>query len=165
MAESRIGREEKAVKIATTRFGALEVPEQALITLPCGLIGLGHVTRLVFVDQEDAGWFRWWQAVDHPEMAFVTIDPSRLVEEYALAGVDDDLRALGVGDASTRMVVSLVSLPQGTLEGATANLLAPIVVNRATGQGRQVVLPDGRYSVAHPLDGTVSGTRAVEMAA
>lgn len=165
MAESRIGREEKAVKIATTRFGALEVPEQALITLQCGLIGLGHVTRLVIVDQEDAGWFRWWQAVDHPEMAFVTIDPSRLVEEYTLAGIDEDLRALGVGEASTRMVVALMSLPHGTLEGATVNLLAPIVVNRATGQGRQVILPDGRYSVAHPLDGTVSGTRAVEMAA
>ncbi len=153
------------MKIATTRFGVLEMPEQALITLPCGLIGLGHVTRLVIVDHEETGWFRWWQAVDHPETAFVTVDPSRLVEGYALDGIDDDLRALGVGDASTRMVVSLVSLPQGTIEGATANLLAPIVVNRATGQGRQVVLPDGRYSVAHPLDGTVSGTRAVEMAA
>jgi flagellar assembly factor FliW len=164
MAESRIGREEKAVKIATTRFGVLEVPEQALITLPCGLIGLGHVTRLVSVDHEDAGWFRWWQAVDHPETAFVTIDPSRLVEAYALEGVDDDLRALGAGDASSRMVVSLVSLPHRTIEGATVNLLAPIVVNRATGQGRQVVLPEGRYSVAHPL-GTVSGMRALEMAA
>ena len=165
MAESGAGREEKTVKIATTRFGALEVPEQAFITLPCGLIGLGHVTRLAIVDQEDAGWFRWWQAVDHPETAFVTLDPSRLIEGYTLAGVDEDLRALGVGDASTRMVVALVSLPQGTLDGATVNLLAPIVVNRATGQGRQVILPEGRYSVAHPLDGTVAGTRAVEMAA
>lgn len=153
------------MKIATTRFGALEAPEHALITLPCGLIGLGHVTRLVIVDREDAGWFRWWQAVDHPETAFVTIDPSHLVDPYVLAGVDEDLRALGVGDASVRMVVALVSLPHGTLDGATVNLLAPIVVNRATGQGRQVILPDGRYSVAHPLDGTVSGTRAVEMAA
>jgi flagellar assembly factor FliW len=45
------------------------------------------------------------------------------------------------------------------------NLLAPIIVNRATGQGRQVVLPDGRYSVAHPLAGMVSGARPVEMAA
>ncbi|NBQ61596.1 MAG: hypothetical protein EBU40_04855, partial [Proteobacteria bacterium] len=39
---------------------------------------------------------------------------------------------------------------------STVNLLAPVIVNRKRGVGKQVILSDARYSLRHPLLSTGS---------
>lgn len=53
-------------------------------------------------------------------------------------------------------VFSIVNASKG-LKKATVNLLAPVVVNTATGSARQVVLSDRRYTVRHPLPQAAEG--------
>ena len=139
------------MKIKTTRFGVLEVSEAALITLPSGLIGLKDVTRFAVVERDQAGWFQWWQAVDQASTAFITLDPRRIVPDYDLSGAEEDLKAVEAEAASKRMIATLVSLPENRLDAMTVNLLAPIVVNRRTREGRQIVLPNERYPVAYRM--------------
>jgi flagellar assembly factor FliW len=160
-----MGREEETVRITTTRFGTIKVQDHAVITFPGGLIGLPHLMRFAIMEREQAGWFQWWQAVEYPETALITVDPVRVVRGYELVGIEDDLRALDLEKPSVRIVAVLVSVPGGTPEAATVNLLAPLVFNCATRQGRQIVLPDDRYAVDHRLDATTGATRPLELAA
>jgi flagellar assembly factor FliW len=59
----------------------------------------------------------------------------------------------------------LATIPRPTLESVTLNLAAPIVVNAATRQGRQLVQSDARYGVNTRLEDLVSPKRLLELAA
>jgi flagellar assembly factor FliW len=44
-----------------------------------------------------------------------------------------------------------VTVPDGDVAAATANLRAPVVVNPTTHRARQLVLTDGRHPIRWPL--------------
>ncbi len=57
----------------------------------------------------------------------------------------------GAGDAAEAAVYCLVTVPDGDVTAATANLRAPLVVNPATQRARQIVLTDGGHPIRRPL--------------
>lgn len=150
--------------IVTTRFGTVDVSPQALIELPHGLIGLPSLTRFAVLEAEAGSVFRWWQAVGAPETAFVVLDVVSVLPDYDLRGLEAEWSDLDI-DAARRHVVVLVTAPGPSLESVTLNLAAPIVVNTATRQGRQVVLPEGRYAAAVRLEDALAPKKPVELAA
>ncbi len=151
--------------IQTKRFGSILVDAQAVIELPHGLIGFPSLTRFVPVEQAQTGVFRWWQALDAAETAFVVVDPLQVLPDYDLASVESELADLGVGGPGSRRVAVLATIPRPTLESVTLNLAAPIIVNTATRQGRQLVHPDARYGVDARLEDLLSPKRLLELAA
>ncbi len=153
------------MNISTTRFGSVEVSHQHLIVLSQGLIGCPSLTRFVAIESDAGGVFRWWQAVDAPDTAFVILDPLSVVPDYDLRGLDVEWADLGVDDPALRQVVVVVTAPGPTLESVTLNLAAPILINPTTRQGRQIVLPDERYGVAVRFDDAVALRGSVELAA
>jgi flagellar assembly factor FliW len=58
---------------------------------------------------------------------------------------------LGLEDAADASLFCLVTVPDGDVAAATANLRAPVVVNPATHRARQVVLVDGEHPIRRPL--------------
>ncbi len=58
---------------------------------------------------------------------------------------------LGLGDVSDAQIYCLVTVPDGDVAASTANLRAPVVVNPATRQARQVVLLDPAHPFRRPL--------------
>jgi flagellar assembly factor FliW len=153
------------VNILTTRFGTVEAPPQALIELPQGLIGFPSLTRFVVIEPDAGSVFRWWQAVDAPETAFVVLDVASFLPDYDLRGLEAEWSDLGVDDPARREVVVLVTAPGPSLESVTLNLAAPIVVNIATRRGRQVILPEERYAAAVRLDDVLAPRKPLELAA
>ncbi len=85
------------------------------------------------------------------ELAFVLIDPFSLMEEYKPEFFETDIEELKLKPDDKPLVLSIVNLSRG-VEQATANFAGPLLINPATGEGRQVVLVNaGRYSVRHRL--------------
>ncbi|MCL4423936.1 MAG: flagellar assembly protein FliW, partial [Firmicutes bacterium] len=72
------------MRIETTRFGPLKVNREDIIYFPEGLLGFPENTRFVFIDLEDRPSFRWLQAIDNPELAFVVLKPEKFLWSYAL---------------------------------------------------------------------------------
>lgn len=153
------------MKIHTKRFGLIRVDAHAVIALPHGLIGFPSLTRFVPVEHEQTGLFRWWQALDDAETAFVVVDPLRVVPDYDLTSMEGELADLGVGGTSPRQVAVVATITRPTLESVTLNLAAPILVNAATRHGRQLVHPDVRYVVDTRLEDLLSPKRLLELAA
>jgi len=58
------------VKIRTTRFGEIEVEDEAVISVPGGLIGFSDQERYVIIEHKPESPFFWFQAVDRPDLAF-----------------------------------------------------------------------------------------------
>jgi flagellar assembly factor FliW len=138
-----------AQKVATTRFGELEVAADTVITFPQGLVGLPQLTRFVLI--EGKGPFQWLQSLDNPDATFVVIDSDQVVTDYAISPSPDDLAIVMEGEEPAPLCALLiVTVPREAPERLTANLMAPLIVNTERRLGVQAVLPD-RYPVRYPI--------------
>jgi flagellar assembly factor FliW len=123
------------------------------IHLAQGLVGLKELKDFSLVRQPDAAPFLQLLSHGEEQIEFVAIEPGGWVEDYPVEVPDEDAAELELdpagGDAMLLVLVTVHRRPNSHL---TMNLLAPLVINRRTGRGRQVVLQDPkRFSTKHPL--------------
>ncbi|MFQ5780137.1 MAG: flagellar assembly protein FliW [Nitrospiria bacterium] len=131
------------------------------ITFPEGILGFPHIKRFVILEEESGSpLFRWLQALDDPEVAFVVADPAIFMpdycekipvgERYPVALFD---RTDGEADAPEKQPILLViiTVPQEDPMKMSANLLGPLVINPQTRMAKQIVLSDEGYSSEHPV--------------
>lgn len=79
------------------------------------------------------------------------IQPERFFGDYAPQFSTEVLESLELGTASGDQTVFVVVHPGDETNPATANLLAPILLNTRTGQAEQVVLDDNVWPLRAPL--------------
>jgi flagellar assembly factor FliW len=146
-----------AVTVDSTRFGTLEVSEDALIEFPCGLIGLPSTRYALLARSEDAA-FLWLHSMDDPDLAIPVTNPFRFFDTYEVELSDDEAARIGIAEAGETSVYVTVRAA-GTLEEFSANLRAPLLVTG--GRGHQVINQSPDAPVRAPLfGGTAETTRA-----
>lgn len=138
------------VRVPTARFGEIEVDEERVITCPEGLPGFPEARRFVLVDVRDTGVFYWLQSLDDPALAFLAAVPWPFFPDYEPELPEADQEALGLESAGDALVLCLLTV-QRAERAITANLMAPVVVNRASRVGRQVVLAEAGWPLQAPL--------------
>ncbi|MGB9803645.1 flagellar assembly protein FliW, partial [Desulfofundulus sp.] len=123
------------------------------ITFPAGLPGLpAELTAFELVAAEEDSPFFFLQSLQDENIGFILINPFALFPNYDFDLPEEDSRILGIKAPEEVAVFCILNASRG-LARATVNLLAPVVVNTATGTARQVILVDGRYSIKQPLFG------------
>jgi flagellar assembly factor FliW len=138
------------MQVKTTRFGPLDVPDEAVLAFPEGLIGFESCTRFTIVDRQEGRAVWWLQSLDAPEVAFILTDPATVVPQYAPGLQPSDLEELGLASGAEAEVHVMLVVPRDPKK-ITANLLGPLVINPAKRLGKQVVLHNSGYSPAHRL--------------
>jgi len=123
------------VTLHSTRFGRLEVPSDAVIEFPNGLIGLGGSRWALLARSEDSA-FIWLHSVDDPELAVPVTNPWRFFADFEVEISDDEAARIGVTDADQTSVYVTVRAAE-SLEDFVANLRAPILI--ANGRGHQII--------------------------
>jgi flagellar assembly factor FliW len=133
--------------IDSTRFGALDIPDDAVIEFPNGLIGLGG-TRYTLIAREESAPFLWLHSLDDPSLAVPVTTPWSFFSSFEVEISDAEAERIGVTDPSDAEV--LVTVRSGeSLEDFRANLRAPILI--AGGRGHQVINEARGQSVRAPL--------------
>jgi flagellar assembly factor FliW len=120
------------------------------VRLPMGLLGFERMKDYLLIANPGEEPFGWLQVKGDTSLAFVVINPFLIVPEYRPDIPQADVEFLGINDAEDALLLNIVTVhKQGQ---ATMNLKGPIVVNRQTGIGKQVVIANATdYSVQHPL--------------
>jgi len=88
------------------------------------------------------------RAATEPALRMYLVDPRGVVEDYAPVLTDEQAGALALTSADDALVL-LVANPG--VDGVHVNLLAPVVVNTATGSAAQVILEGQDLPVRAPL--------------
>ena len=131
----------------------LDAPPANEILLPHGIIGFGAYKRaelLYLPDHLPFLWMKLHGATDH--LHFIVIEPGGIVPGYEPELFDEDAEALDLRDPAEAMVLNIVTLTRQNPVEATVNLIGPIIVNRRTRLGRQLVISNySRYSAHHAL--------------
>jgi flagellar assembly factor FliW len=136
-----------AVTLHSTRFGALEIPDEAVIEFPSGLIGLGGTRYALLARNEDSA-FVWLHSVDDPELAVPVTNPFRFFASFEVELDDDEADRIGLSDADDAAVYVTVRAADA-LEDFSANLYAPILISG--GRGHQVINQSADAPVRAPL--------------
>ena len=125
-------------------------PQTRGVKLPMGLLGFEQMKDYLLVSNPGEEPFSWLQVKGNATLAFVVMDPFMAAPDYHPDIPQPDVDFLGLEQPEDALLLNIV-----TLHGpnrATVNLKGPIVVNRHTGIGKQVVIANAaHYSVQHPL--------------
>ena len=137
------------VILNSSLLGPLEIRAETVITFPAGLPGFGALRNFALVEtqREDLVWL---QSVDDAEVTFLLADPFAAVTGFEVDIPTADLATLGSSGSEESLLVLAVAQLEGG-RPTTANLQSPIVIDRERRVGRQVVLPDSRYGMHHPI--------------
>jgi flagellar assembly factor FliW len=137
------------MQITGTRFGEIDVDARKVIALRTGLIGFPDETRFILLRPKTNKPVSWLQSLKTPALAFPVVESTRITPPYPDGTNELAAEQAGLGnlDVSIFVIVSVRPEPPRIL----ANLLAPIVVDRASGRGAQIVLDSRRYGASTPL--------------
>jgi flagellar assembly factor FliW len=124
-----------------TRRAATVVEEIPVIEMVEPMLGFPDRTRFALVRLDESGVLCALRSVEDPSLRFLVVPPHVFFPDYAPVVDDASVEALGIESADDVLVLVVVN-PGDSAAAATANLLAPVLVNTVSRQGGQVVLSD-----------------------
>ncbi|MBQ7515021.1 MAG: flagellar assembly protein FliW [Schwartzia sp.] len=138
-------------KINTVRFGEIEIPEEKIIHFADGMPAFEGEHDYVIVPFDESSPYVFLQSVKTPELAFLITMPFVFFPDYEFQLEDDIAEKMGLKSPDDMLIYTLITIPDGNIKEMTANLMAPVVINKATNQARQIVLDRGKYTTKHRL--------------
>jgi flagellar assembly factor FliW len=144
--------------VETKYFGVLPYTDESLFDFPQGLPAFEDQKGFVLIESPERAPLVFLQSIARASLCFVALPIQVVDKNHQLAIAPEDLEDLALdtrrqpGLGGEVMVLALVSLHGEFL--ATANLMAPIVLNVKTRRGLQAIRRDMRYSHEHPLAGS-----------
>jgi flagellar assembly factor FliW len=128
---------------------ATETANTKTIRLPLGLLGFERIKSYLLINNPDEAPFAWMQVPEDPSLAFLVVPPAAVHPDYRPELSNDDVAFIGLKNADDALIFNIVTLrPDGN---STVNLKGPVVLNRTTMTGKQVVLANSGYPLQHPL--------------
>jgi flagellar assembly factor FliW len=126
---------------------ALEIQ---VIDLVHPLTGFPGQSRFALGQLDEDGVLCQLRSLDDRGLRFLVVPAASFFPDYAPTVSDDVVEELQITSAD-HVIVLLVLTAGESLALTTANLMAPVVVNTATGRARQVILDDPALPIAAPL--------------
>ena len=138
------------IKVNTKPFGEIEIDELQIIDFPEGILGFDFVKKFIILDADSDSPFKWMQAFDEKDLAFVIIMPESFVPSYKLVIPQIDYESVKAESEKDLLVFAIVTIPDNP-SNMTANLQGPIIINPASRLGKQAISLSDRYTVRHNI--------------
>ena len=130
--------------------GAQGVSDQIIVRLPYGLLGFEKIKKYVLLAKPEEDPFMWLQMTEGDKKAFLIISPFLVLPDYQPDIPTADVTFLELNEPADALVFGICTLRGRT--GSTINLKGPLVVNRHTLIGKQVIPQNAdQYSLTYPL--------------
>ncbi len=138
-------------KLQTARFGEIEIDNSLIFNFVSPIIGYTEHKKFALVDYRSDSPFKWLQSMEDKDLSFPITHCKYFNINYEFELSDEDAQTLDIEKAEDILALNIVTIPETNPQGATINLLAPIIVNINTNNAMQVVLKDGKYQIREPL--------------
>ncbi|MDI4650351.1 flagellar assembly protein FliW [Cohnella hashimotonis] len=136
--------------IQSSVLGAVEIETDKAVKFTQGMPGFEDTTSFVLLQPDPSLPFTYMQSLDRSEVVFLLTDPFVFAPEYDLRLSEDAVEELQIQGEQDVQVWSVVTL-KDSIETATMNLLAPVIINVREKLGRQIVLTNSTYSTRQLL--------------
>jgi flagellar assembly factor FliW len=123
------------------------------------LAGFPEMRRFALARLDDSGLVCNLRSIDDPELSFIVVPSGPFFNEYSPEINDQVLAELRVDDPDELIALLVVTIGE-TSDTATANLLAPVLVNLRTRLAGQYLLDDVDLPMRAPLSPASAGSSA-----
>lgn len=138
-------------KIDTLRFGQIEVEEEKIVHFKDGIPAFEEEHEFIIVPYDSESPYYFMQSLATPDLAFLITVPFIFFPDYEFELDDVAQHELDIKHQEDMLIYVLITIPGGKIEDMTANLMAPVVLNKENMQAKQVVLDRSRYTTKHRL--------------
>jgi len=135
--------------ISSSRFGEVEVRDDAVLDFPDGLFGLPGTQYALLGNAPDSPFF-WLHSTEHEDVAVPVTNPWLFFDSYEVRVSDEDAARLELADPADADILCVVRASE-RLEDFSVNLAAPVVLHTASRLGRQIINDAHGYAVRAPL--------------
>ncbi len=142
---------EKIKKLQTSKFGEVEINEDLIFNFINPIIGFNDLKKYTIIDYKPDSPFKWLQSIEEPELAFPITLCSFFGIDYQFDIPDEEAEKLGIESADDIFVCNIANIPSSNPEGATINMVAPVVLNLSNKKAMQIVLKDTKFEVRYKL--------------
>lgn len=124
--------------------------KDAIIHFDEGLIGFSELKDYVLMENDSLAPFRLLQSVEAPEVGFLVLEATTLMNNYNDLIPAREWESLGV-NGETKPLAFVIVVIGSSPESSTGNFQAPLLVNYDKMEGKQIILTDPGFSVRQPL--------------
>lgn len=142
-------------KVLTKYFGSLEYEPKDVVKFPSGLPAFEEELEFIVIEPAAKAPLAFLQSLRQPGLCFLTLPILAIAPDYTLCIALEDLETLKLETGHQPEIgreidcLAVIAPPQnGPL---TANLLAPVIINRGNHFGVQAIRLDATYSHQYPV--------------
>lgn len=141
----------KSLKVDSSALGSLEIERSDIIVIPRGMIDAPDLVRYCLIEPSNQiASVRYLQSVDCSARLFATIAPESLSFKYRLDIARDEDDPIDWGALEDPIILLILHPPDGSEEWGV-DLKGPIVIDRASGLGAQLLNETPEYEARHRL--------------
>ncbi|MEM1502950.1 flagellar assembly protein FliW [Domibacillus sp. 8LH] len=138
------------MKIETKYHGEKEIKNEDIITFSSGIPGFESEKEFTLLSFPDNDVFYALQSISTPSLSFVVTDPFSFFIDYNVQIDDATIEALSIEKEEDVTLLNILTV-RDPFEETTANLQAPLVINKKTNSARQLILTGTPYETRHSL--------------
>jgi len=134
-------------KMTTRHFGEIEYDPANTIVFPQGIPGFHDNKNFLLMSEDpDEDMLFWLQSLDDGDVAFTLMNVYSILPDYDPQVDQEEIEELGALSDSSLDIYNIVTIPEYTRH-MRVNLKAPVVINRDTGLGKQVICTNEEYPI------------------
>lgn len=138
------------MQIKSKLLGDIEAEESQFIYFPDGIPAFENEKKFLLIEMQETTPFFYLQSVINPNLCFILADPFAFLPAYQIELEKEQEKRLQLQDASEANIFVILTIPED-FRKTTANLLAPLIVNRTNRRGLQYVPVRSEYSTKYPI--------------
>jgi len=146
-----MSQEKNTITINTTKFGEIEVNKESIFNFVSPIIGFKDLKEYALVDYKPDSPFKWLQSMEDMDLAFPITLCSFFGIDYQFDIPDEEANQLEITSGDDIFVCNIANIPSSNPQGATINMLAPIVINIVNKKAMQIILKNTDFEVRHKL--------------
>ena len=143
--------ENTTILIKTTKFGEIEIDKNAIFDFVSPIIGFKNLKQYTIIDYKPDSPFKWLQSTEDMNLAFPITLCSFFGINYQFDIPDEEAQLLEIESADDVFVCNIANIPSSNPQGATINMLAPIIINLKNKKAMQIILKNTDFEVRHKL--------------
>jgi flagellar assembly factor FliW len=129
----------------------LSMLNDQIIDLNTSMLGFSEFNRYIVKVVEEGSPYVFLNSIDDSDIGFLVASPFDFFEDFAFELSESTMKDLKIVSPKDVLVFGIITL-NTPFQKSTMNLLAPIVINFKSLEGRQIVLPSKyNYSTKSPL--------------
>lgn len=151
MATTTCTDKKEEITVLTSRFGALSIKPEKIITMTSPFLGFPDSTRFFVKPHGEESPFLWLQSLDDPKLAFVVLQAALLIPQYQPEISGLSRQELQASPEQPLEILLILTIPRDNPEGMTANLLGPVAINPQKRLAKQILQDPTRYDACWPV--------------